>query len=329
MDLFSDLSFCFPLMRGLDIRAVQLALARTKLLSGPADGVFGASTALAVRLFQQVHGLKEDGIVGRNTWSLLFSDKAAGTLLAANTNVPAPSIVSSSWETGLEPYKARLAQLHEAPIGNGGARWQLTKEGVRVDGELPRTGGEPKTVAKTWAAYRASFEKCAAAYGVPVELLVATAFTESGGRADRVREEPNYVNDVSTPDKVSPGLMQTLISTARSATGDKALDRAVLLNPETSIRAAACYIKQQAVSAKRPTNFDPPLVAIAYNAGSLRPKDESPWGLVQTMRDVNQRIFHADANLQYFNDFFAVIDSDPAQAPGENTPNFWHLLQTS
>ena len=203
MDLFSDLSFCFPLMRGLDVRAVQLSLARAKLLSGPADGVFGPGTALAVRQFQQVHGLKEDGIVGRNTWSLLFSDKAAGTVLTANTNVPAPSIISSPWDTGLEPYKARLAQLHEAPSATGAHAGQLTKEGVKVDGKLPRTGGEPKTVAKTWASYRASFEKCAAAYGVPVELLVATACTESGGRADRVREEPKYVNDVATPDNVS------------------------------------------------------------------------------------------------------------------------------
>lgn len=328
MDLFSDLSFRFPLMRGLDVRAVQLALARAKLLSSPADGVFGPGTELAVRQFQQAHGLKEDGIVGRNTWSLLFSDKAAGTVLAANTYIPAPSIVSSSWMTGMEPYRARLAQSHGAPIGDGVSRWQLTKEGVAVDGKLPRTVGQPKTVAKTWSAYRTSFEKCAAAYGVPVELLVATACTESGGRADRVREEPKYVSDVATPDKVSPGLMQTLISTARWATGDKSLDRAALLDPETSIRAAACYIKQQAVSSKQPTNFDPPLVAIAYNAGSLRPKDESYWGLVQTMRDVTQGIFHVDAYLQYFNDFFAVIDSDPTQAPSANTPSFWRLLQT-
>jgi peptidoglycan hydrolase-like protein with peptidoglycan-binding domain len=326
MDLFSDLSFCFPLMRGLDIRAVQLALARAKLLSDPADGVFGPGTAQAVQQFQHAHGLKEDGIVGRNTWSLLFSDKAAGTVLAANTNVPAPSIISVAWYTVLEPYKTRLAQLHGAPIGDGNARWALTKEGVRVDGKLPRTGGEPETAARTWRDYRAAFEKCAAAYGVPVELLVATTCTESGGRAGDVRQEPGYVDDVSTPDKVSPGLMQTLISTARSATGDKSLDRAALLDAETSIRAAACYLKKQAVSAKQPTNFDPPLVAIAYNAGSLRPKEESPWGLVQTLRDKQQHIFHADAYLQYFNDFFAVIGSDPAQAPGANTPSFWRLL---
>ncbi|MNN85862.1 hypothetical protein D3C81_2031960 [compost metagenome] len=87
-------------------------------------------------------------------------------------------------------------------------------------------------------------------------------------------------------------------------------------------------MKQQAVSAKSPTNFDPPLVAIAYNAGSLRPTDENPWGLVQTMRDVKQRIFHVDAYLEYFNDFFALIDSDPTQAPGSNTPSFWSLLQS-
>ncbi|WP_194791890.1 peptidoglycan-binding protein [Pseudomonas sp. UFMG81] len=328
MDLFSDLSFSFPLMRGLDVRAVQLSLSRARLLSGPADGVFGPGTALAVRAFQRAHGLKEDGIVGRNTWSLLFPDKASGELLASTTKVPAPSIVSSSWRVVLEPYKARLAPLHGAPVGDGSARWQLVKDGVMVDGKLPRTAGEPKTAAKTWADYRSSFEKCAAAYGVPVELLVATACTESGGHADRVRLEPGYVSDAATPHRVSPGLMQTLIETARRATGEKSLDRAALLDPETSIRAGACYIKQKAVSRDLPSNFDPVLVAISYNAGSLIPVGAGHWGLRQAMRDKHQGIFHVDAYLEFFNDFFAVMSADPAQAPGANTPSFWQLLQT-
>ncbi|MFO0400876.1 MAG: hypothetical protein ACK52P_04115, partial [Alphaproteobacteria bacterium] len=38
----------------------------------------------------------------------------------------------------------------------------------------------------------------------------------------------------------------------------------------TSIRAGAAMIRAQATRRKSPTQFDPPLVAIAYNAGSLR-----------------------------------------------------------
>lgn len=333
MDLVGDLSFRFPLMRGLQVRAVQQALARAGLLQGPADGIFGPGTERAVRGFQRAHQLKEDGIVGRNTWSLLFTDEAAAPpapAAAGQTAVPAASVVASSWRDVLTPYLQRLTQAHGAPVGDGSATWQLGPQGVLVDGRLTRTAGEPRTAGRCWALHRAAFEKCAAAYGVPVELLVATACTESGGRADLVREEPGYVSDEATPDRVSPGLMQTLISTARGATGDASLDRAALLEAEASVRAGACYIKQQAMRPARATNFDPPLVGIAYNAGSLRPAAANPanrWGLVQTERDREQHVFHADAFVEYFNDFFAVLDSDPALMPGANTPSFATLLR--
>jgi peptidoglycan hydrolase-like protein with peptidoglycan-binding domain len=36
------------------------------------DGVFGSGTESAVRRYQQAHSLKNDGIVGRNTWRSLI-----------------------------------------------------------------------------------------------------------------------------------------------------------------------------------------------------------------------------------------------------------------
>lgn len=324
MELTGDLSFRFPLQRGLEVRAVQQALARARLLQAPADGIFGPATRNAVLSFQQQHQLRADGIVGRDTWSLLFSDQAASAPAPEQSRGPAPSVLAGSWTRQLQPYLERLTRPHGAPVGGGGLRWCLAADGVRVDDVLPRSPGKPKTASNTWLAYRGVFEKCAAAYGVPVELLVAVACTESGGDPQSLRFEPGYVSDEATPGKVSPGLMQTLISTARAATGDNSLDRAALLTPEASVRAGACYIKQQAVTARMPTNFDPPLVGIAYNAGSLRPSGNNPWGLVQTERDVALKIFHADAFVEYFNDLFTVLASAP---PGEKTPSFWSSLQ--
>src|SRR5262249_55593608 len=77
-----DLSFRFPLMCGDDVRHVQQALIRAGKLSGTADGIFGEQTKAAVRDFQKEPNadnpiIAVDGIVGRDTWSALFSERAA------------------------------------------------------------------------------------------------------------------------------------------------------------------------------------------------------------------------------------------------------------
>jgi Transglycosylase SLT domain len=196
---------------------------------------------------------------------------------------------------------------------------------VLDEGEAPpRSPGPPRTASLAWERFRAQMGAAAARFGVPVELLLATACTESGGRADAVREEPGYVSDERTPQRVSPGLMQTLIGTAREALGDPSIDRARLLDPATSLLAGAALIRRQAVSGRCPTAFDPPLVCIAYNAGSLRESAaaaDCPWGLVQTRRDA--RHWHADSFVAFLNDGFAVLAADP---PDAGTPSFSTIL---
>jgi soluble lytic murein transglycosylase-like protein len=175
----------------------------------------------------------------------------------------------------------------------------------------------------TWQRHGETFQAAARRSGVPVELLLATACTESGGHAEAVREEPGYVSDAATPERVSPGLMQTLISTARDALHDPGLDRARLLDPATSIAVGAALIRRQALRSGQPTGFDPPLVAVAYNAGSLRAtgEAENPWGLVQTRRDAAH--WHADSFCAFFNDALAVLADSPPEA---TTPSFSRLL---
>lgn len=51
------------------------------------DGSFGARTAAAVRVFQQLFGLTADGIVGANTWASLLAVYES-TLRRANPDVP-------------------------------------------------------------------------------------------------------------------------------------------------------------------------------------------------------------------------------------------------
>jgi len=57
------------LKRGMSGKAVKEL---QMLLGINTDGIFGCLTETAVRLFQKQHGLTEDGIVGKNTWSELL-----------------------------------------------------------------------------------------------------------------------------------------------------------------------------------------------------------------------------------------------------------------
>jgi hypothetical protein len=322
-----ELSFRFPMMCGDDVRHVQQALIRAGALPGAADGIFGEKTKQAVLAFQNQlkarnPSVNVDGIVGRDTWSALFSDRAA-VQPAAGLTVPESILPVLGWQDTLLPYLVRLSTDHNNPFESAQFQWKLSREGVLRAGETQprRSAGDPSTVTKTWTRFRAPMEKCAAAYGVPVELLIATACTETGGNADAVRKEPGYADDASTPGSISVGLMQTLIQTARGVIGDKSIDRQTLLDPEISIRAGAACIRQAAISRSKPTNFDPPLVGIAYNAGSLHETRDNAWGLKQTLRDHGTA--HADVFVEFFNDCFAVLAHDP---PDTKTPSFRTLL---
>ena len=57
---------------GNDVRTLQTALTRAGYDPGPINGIFGAQTEQAVKQFQRVLGLQEDGIVGPKTWAFLM-----------------------------------------------------------------------------------------------------------------------------------------------------------------------------------------------------------------------------------------------------------------
>ena len=57
---------------GSDVRTLQTALTRAGYDPGSINGIFGAQTERAVKQFQRVLGLQEDGIVGPRTWAFLM-----------------------------------------------------------------------------------------------------------------------------------------------------------------------------------------------------------------------------------------------------------------
>jgi hypothetical protein len=118
-------------------------------------------------------------------------------------------------------------------------------------------------IAPTWRRYGQLISAAAQRHGVPAELILATIVDESGGNARAVATNPGYVSDAATPDRVSIGLGQLLISSARRLLPGSKIDRAALFDPALSIDLVARYHARF----YKGTGFDPQLVASAYLLG--------------------------------------------------------------
>lgn len=287
-------------MRGDDVEELQQRLLTLGFsVVGSADGLFGGDTEKAVKSFQANASLPETGVVEEADWNAVFRPPETRTPIA----------------TGL------LAGLTENHNFNGGVNWRLDTNGIRVsDAEPEDTGGRPQTVARIFSSFGAAMTRWAAHYDVPIELIAATICTETRGNPDAVRTEPGYVSDDATPHRVSPGLMQTLISTARETLRDDTIDRAWLLQPDNAIQAGTSYIARQ----KSKTNFDPPKVACAYNAGGVYANDgdHNRWKMRQYPIGTGE---HADRYVAWFNDCFRFF-REQAEAP---SPTFFEQLNGS
>jgi hypothetical protein len=213
-----------------------------------------------------------------------------------------------------------LAELSVTHRFENSIPWSLTENGLQVDGEVNGTSGDLVTVPKVWERYTDAIKRWGEHYSIPVELLIATICTESQGNAKVVRTEPGWISDQETPHRVSVGLMQTLLSTARQTLNDPSIDRVWLTDPENSIKAGAAYIHQQ----RRITRLDPPKVACAYNAGGLYKNDSkyNRWKMRQYPVGTSK---HADRFVLWFNDCFKMFHN------GTNSVSvsFWSLFHPS
>jgi len=205
-----------------------------------------------------------------------------------------------------------LEALMEPHAFRDSIQWRLARKGVLCDGETrPKgSGGKPATVTRIWQTFETDIRAAASRHEVPVELIVATIATESRGNPAAERSEPGFISYEETPHRVSIGLMQTLISTAREALGDASLGPEELRDPATAILAGTAYIARQ----KRITKFDPPKVACAYNAGGIyhQPGVNNRWKMRQFPIGTGA---HADRFVAWFNDCFALFDSDALPGP--------------
>lgn len=195
----------------------------------------------------------------------------------------------------------------------GGLRWTVTPHGVVIEGtDRPmRTRGEPKTMRLYWAMWGHLMLPISRETGVPLAILLMTVATENGPavvdenelRVVPIRREPKYVSDKETPHQISVGPCHVLISTARDAMGNQAIDRAWLMDRGNNLLAAATYMRGQ----HRKTGFDPILAAASYNAGSLKRAlpGESRLGNRWHLRSWGN---HLDRAAAWYGDACAVIE---------------------
>ncbi|MGK7870571.1 peptidoglycan-binding protein [Falsiroseomonas sp. E2-1-a20] len=286
MTLERNLWLTTPMMRGDDVLVVQQRLAELGETLDR-DGLYGRGTRTSIVKFQRAQGLQSDGVVGIATWTRLMAPGAGAPVVEAQRQ--ADEVIDL----------VALRQPHRQY--QDGCEWALGPDGVMVRSGGPSllpSDAERKLVRQVFATYQQEMTTVLREIQVPAELVVATICTESSGKPRALRFEPgcDRLVPARTPSRVSAGLTQTLLSTAREALDRPGLTLDDLYTPEISIQAGAAYMWNQG----RRTGFDPPLVAAAYNAGSLRRNDGAAnhWKLTQYPIDTAQ---HVDNFCRFFN----------------------------
>ena len=336
------LRYALPMQRGEDVQALQRLLLRADPDSAAreirvVDGCFGPATRRAVLAFPSRAGRAAvDGGVGPKTWTVLqhwrggAGPRAAGlgAAMAAMARATGPGAVLDA---------ALSALMRPHAVFAGGVLWRLTADGVAL-GEAPaRVSGGMLAARRAFDWFGAELRRAAIATSVPIELLVATACTEVLGDTRRFatpeaaaqarREEPGFRDEEATPHRVSVGLMQTLVSTARQVLPLPAHDlsmaritAATLADPAQSILAGASFIAAQAGR----TRLDPPVVACAYNAGGVYEQRGAAnhWRMRQYPIGMPN---HADRFVTFFNQALRLVAEDPARAG--DAPSFRSALR--
>ncbi len=105
-------------MYGQDVAAMQMKLKSAGYLLGNADGIFGPVTKAAVLAFQKDCNLKQDGIVGPQTWALINSLQVSN---AEQTVVDPSSASVGAYTTKLRKgsYGAQVTKLQQQLIQLG------------------------------------------------------------------------------------------------------------------------------------------------------------------------------------------------------------------
>jgi soluble lytic murein transglycosylase-like protein len=228
--------------------------------------------------------------------AVFFCRPATGAAEAACYRAPSIPAQAQFRGEGWPLRKLELLRRQPAHRFAGSVGWKLGPDGVQLCRGAVRSDAATRfriaLIGPVWQHYGAAITAAARRHGVPAELILTAIIEESGGKAGAIVRYRGYVSDGATPQRISVGIGQMLLSTAQRLAGRR-VTRAWMLKPENAIDLVARYF----ALVYRQTGFDPPLAAAVYNGGSLRVAAGNRWSV---------------ANAGYVESFVAVFNASVA-----------------
>lgn len=127
-----------PYLRGPDVMNLQERLVELGLMYDAPDGVYGPMTLDAVRRFQELQGLQQDGVVGPETWSAIGGSEPPVQLNAAQAGEYRIQIDTERFVLYL--YKsAHLVKTYSVGVGTSSTPtplgdWKITQKALNPGG---------------------------------------------------------------------------------------------------------------------------------------------------------------------------------------------------
>jgi len=251
-----------PGTSGNDIRRIQLQLNRISAnypsipkISNP-DGIYGPETEAAVREFQRIFGLTEDGIIGRSTWYAIRRIYAGVKRLSELTSEGVtPEEIANLRETTLEEGDrgagVRELQYLLSFVGNfvgtvpviavDGVFGPSTRAAVEAFQEaynLPVTGVvDTRTWNTLYNAFRGQYAS------LPQNFFTGTVqpypgfVLRIGAQGDAVRALQEYLNEIARTYPSIPVIEADGVFGARTADAVRAYQRLFDLEPSGVVGA--------------------------------------------------------------------------------------------
>ncbi|GAK52515.1 hypothetical protein U14_03766 [Candidatus Moduliflexus flocculans] len=218
--------------------------------------------------------------------------------------------------------------------GDGKIWWRLTKQGVEIKGKgLIKEDKYTKRAADIWRKYEPMITTASKKYGVPIPAIIATISTESSGNPKAYRYEPlfytRYIKDQKEwkespyhdyPRRIaaSYGLVQIMYTTAYNSAGFRGKPED-LYDPAANINAGAAYIAS-AYQVKQ-HGWDPPKIACAYNAGSVRATKANDWGMYHHPDHLERWIPAYNGAIEVTGAAGAIPETSVSVTPKPTTPS--------